>query len=73
MLLDAVAERAAVISSGWHNRWGFPRPGVVARYAARDIRLYNTATAGRVRVTWSSGVLRIQRWRSQARRFWQTP
>ena len=73
VLLGAVAPRAAVISSGWHNRWGFPRPDIVARYAARDIRLYNTATAGRVRMTWPSDVLRIQRWRSQAPRFWQTP
>ncbi len=73
VLLDAVAPRAAVVSSGWHNRWGFPRPSVVARYATRDIRLYNTATAGRVRMTWPSDVLRIQRWRSQAPRFWQTP
>ena len=73
VLLDAVAPRAAVVSSGWHNRWGFPRPSVVARYATRDIRLYNTATAGRIRVAWVSGVLAIRRWRSQAPRFWHTP
>ena len=72
-LLDAVAPQAAIISSGWHNRWGFPRPPVVARYRARDIDLFNTAVAGAITFDTEADTLDIVRFRIAAPRFWHTP
>ncbi|WP_348762244.1 DNA internalization-related competence protein ComEC/Rec2 [uncultured Salinisphaera sp.] len=71
--LDAVAPRAAIVSSGWHNRWGFPRPQVVARYRARGVTLFNTAVAGAVTLEAAADTLQIRRFRDDASRFWQTP
>ena len=50
-LLDAVRPGLAVISLGWHNRFHFPRPEVIARYRARDIRILRTDLDGAVTVT----------------------
>ncbi|RJS95374.1 DNA internalization-related competence protein ComEC/Rec2 [Salinisphaera sp. Q1T1-3] len=73
-LLAAVAPRVAIVSSGWHNRWHFPRPVVVARYRRHDIALYNTAVSGAIDVRWTAdGVLSVQRWRVRHARFWQQP
>ena len=40
--LDAVRPRAAIVSLGKGNRYQFPHPEVVARYAARRCRLWRT-------------------------------
>ncbi|KEZ76916.1 DNA internalization-related competence protein ComEC/Rec2 [Salinisphaera hydrothermalis] len=74
VLLGAAAPKVALVSAGWHNRWGFPRPSVVARYRARDIPLFNTATAGALLVDWPAPHQpRVARWRDRHRRFWQQP
>jgi competence protein ComEC len=50
-LLDAVAPSLAVASLGWQNRFRFPSPEVVARYADRHVRWLRTDRAGAVTVT----------------------
>ncbi|MXY29135.1 DNA internalization-related competence protein ComEC/Rec2 [Candidatus Poribacteria bacterium] len=40
--LDAVQPRCAIFSLGKGNRYQFPHPEVVARYAARECRLWRT-------------------------------
>jgi competence protein ComEC len=49
-LLSTVAPRLAVISLGHHNRFHFPRPEVLERYAARGIRVLRTDRDGAVTV-----------------------
>ncbi|MGN8197944.1 DNA internalization-related competence protein ComEC/Rec2 [Salinisphaera sp. RV14] len=72
--INAVDPAVALVSAGWHNRWGFPRPAVVSRYRARGIELFNTATAGALEVAWPAPhAPRVTRWRWQHRRFWQQP
>ena len=70
--LRAVSPRWALISSGWHNRWGFPAAVVTARLARAGARIYNTAHDGALTVTVADGV-KIAAWRAQHRRFWQSP
>jgi competence protein ComEC len=53
--LDAVAPAVAVASLGARNRWRFPRPEVVARYAARRISFHRTDQEGAVTVTIDAG------------------
>jgi competence protein ComEC len=47
-LMDAVHPQLGIISLGWHNRFGFPRPEVLSRYAARGIRVLRTDRDGAV-------------------------
>lgn len=72
--LAAVQPQVGLFAAGWRNRWGHPRPEVVARYRQRDIALFNTATGGALLVDWpEAGRPRVQRWREQQRRFWHKP
>ncbi|RYF25867.1 MAG: DNA internalization-related competence protein ComEC/Rec2 [Comamonadaceae bacterium] len=67
--LDAVAPRTALVQAGYRNRFGHPAPEVVKRYAARDIRLVETARCGAA--TWTSqqpDALRCER--EAGRRYW---
>ena len=48
--LDAVGPAVAVASVGYRNRWGFPRPAVLARYRARGVRVLRTDRDGAVRI-----------------------
>jgi len=49
-LLDAVQPRLAVMSLGWRNRFHFPAPEVVERYAARDATVLRTDRDGAITV-----------------------
>ena len=62
----------AVVSAGFSNRWGFPRPDVVARWRATGARVLNTATSGaiHVRMCAETGISVPQQWRKKIRRIW---
>jgi competence protein ComEC len=44
----AVAPQFALVSAGYRNRYGFPRPEVVERYRAVGAELWSTADAGAI-------------------------
>lgn len=44
--LDAIHPKIALVSAGYRNHFGHPHPDVVARFAERDIGLFNTADSG---------------------------
>ena len=67
--LDAVAPHGALLSRGWHNPFGHPHPGVVARYHARGIALYDSAELGAIRLQLGA-VQGISAWRERPR-FWR--
>ena len=46
--LEAVHPRVAVVQAGYRNRFGHPRPEVVARYQALAVRLVQTPQCGAV-------------------------
>ena len=50
-LVEAIAPSVAVISLGWQNRFHFPDPGVVVRYAARGTRVFRTDRDGAITLT----------------------
>ena len=49
--MAALHPALAVISVGEHNRWGFPNPGVLARWRRRGARVLRTDRDGGVTVT----------------------
>ena len=55
----------AVVSAGFHNRWGFPKPDVVARWRSAGARVLTTALSGAVSRQYCAdqdpGTLRQQR------------
>lgn len=72
-LIDAIKPRIALISSGFGNRYGFPREAVVERYRARGIALYDTARSGAIRVDFKreGNAIQVDRFRRNHARFWQ--
>jgi competence protein ComEC len=50
-LLRAVSPSVAVMSLGWRNRFRFPAPEVLARYAAQGVRVLRTDLDGAVTIT----------------------
>lgn len=53
-LINHVAPNMAIVSHGYHNRFGHPHTVVQSRYEVRDIRWLSTALAGAVTVTSST-------------------
>jgi competence protein ComEC len=63
----------AVVSAGWRNRFGHPRPEVLARYAAAGVQVLNTATAGAIPLDFpADGAAHAQPgWRQRLPRYWR--
>ena len=62
--LDAVAPRFAIVSAGYQNRFGFPHPEVLRRYAARKCALARTDLDGAVTIRIAAdGRIDMQRFR----------
>jgi len=68
----ALRPQTAVVSAGYGNRWGFPKPEVVKRWRAAGARVLNTAESGAISQRFcsdgSTSALRQQR--RQGRRYW---
>jgi competence protein ComEC len=72
--LQAVSPQQVVYSAGYRNRFGFPRPEVVARVAAVGAEQINTAEVGAIEMRFVPG--QEAQWSSQrisSPRWWQEP
>jgi competence protein ComEC len=73
--VHALRPSVAIVSAGYDNRWGFPKPDVVARWQAAGADVKNTATSGAIRYRVCPGtgaVLRSEN-RKHAREYWHAP
>jgi competence protein ComEC len=68
--LDAVHPRLAIVQSGYLNRYGHPRPDVIARYEARDIAVLRNDREGAITVTLRADGVDVDRYRQSHRRYW---
>ncbi len=68
-LLRAVQPEYVVISSGYRNRFGFPRPKVVDRYRKFKAQVFNTAYDGAIEVRIGTRTT-VAGWRHHRRRVW---
>jgi competence protein ComEC len=67
----AVAPEIAVFTPGYRNRFGHPRPAVVARYIAAGARVFRTDHDGALTFTFGPGATREPRaQRDLDRRYW---
>ena len=71
--LASIEPELAVVSAGWRNRFGHPRPEVLQRYAAAGIPVFNTALEGAVQIDFpaASPAHVTARWRTLDRRYWR--
>jgi competence protein ComEC len=69
--IRAVAPAIAVFACGYRNRFGHPRPDIVARYAAQSVRMLRTDMEGAVTLTFAPGTpLQPVSARDLRRRYW---
>jgi len=69
--IRGVAPAIAVFACGYRNRFGHPRPDIVARYAAEAVHMVRTDMEGAVTLTFASGTpLQPVSARDLRRRYW---
>jgi len=70
-LVDAMNAQYAVVSTGYTNQWGFPRPEVRARWEASGAKVVTTGASGAITIALgSSGEPRLTFRRDRRRRYW---
>lgn len=71
--IAALRPSLALVSAGWRNRFGHPRPEVVARYADAGVPLFNTAEQGALEVDFPAdgSPRREPGWRLRQTRYWR--
>lgn len=70
----AVAPSLAIVASGYRNRFGHPKPDIVARYTGRGVEVVRTDRAGAVTVTFAPGApWGAEGARERAARYWRNP
>ena len=73
--VQAVRPRLVAHSTGFFNRWGFPRDVVVARWAGAGARQWDTGASGALRFESSGGnpLELATEWRRDRARLWTYP
>jgi competence protein ComEC len=70
-LVAALGARHAVVSAGFANRWGFPKPEVTARWRRSGAAVVVTADAGAVGIDLTRDGVVIEAERDVRHRYWQ--
>ncbi|HZY34212.1 MAG TPA: DNA internalization-related competence protein ComEC/Rec2, partial [Rhodanobacter sp.] len=71
--IAAVRPRLALVSAGWHNRFGHPKPEVLARYADAHVPVFDTARQGAMVLDFPADTppRREPGWRQRQARYWR--
>jgi competence protein ComEC len=71
--ISAVQPPLALVSAGWRNRFGHPKPEVLARYAEAHVPVFNTAEQGAIPLDFSADAppQRGPGWRQRQTRYWR--
>ncbi len=68
--IAAVAARQVIFTSGFLNRWRFPRAQVIDRYRNSGAQIHNTAHSGAIMVSCNQTECRVERYRRRHARIW---
>lgn len=66
----AVSPRYALFSSGYLNRYGFPKQAIIKRYRDAGAILFDTAGSGAIEFRVAEDGINISSHREESRRFW---
>jgi competence protein ComEC len=71
--IAALQPPVAIVSAGWRNRFGHPKPEVLARYAAAGVPVFNTAVQGAIALDFpvDAPPRREPGWRQRQPRYWR--
>ena len=73
-LIDTVRPTVALVSAEDSNRYAFPHPEVLSRYASRGIPVLNTAHCGGIRITSDErGIVEFSYARRERAAIWRYP
>jgi competence protein ComEC len=70
--IGTVSPDVAIFSSGYRNRYGFPKLQIRTRYLQQNIALLNTAKSGAITLESNQQHWEISLYRDSARRYWHT-
>ena len=70
VFLNATAPTVAIVQAGYLNRFGHPRPDVMARYRERAIPVLRNDADGAITVTLAATGVSIARYRQEHPRYW---
>lgn len=74
LFVAAVQPDVTIFSTGYRNRWNFPRPAVVARWREAGARCYETDASGAITVTFDPHMdatkVQVREHRHIQRRYW---
>jgi len=69
--IAAVAPQIAIVSAGYKNSFGHPKPDIVARYQSRSAEVLETTQTGMLTLYFHhDGSIETTRYREQQRRYW---
>lgn len=68
--INQVQPDIALVSSGYSNRFGFPKQDIVARYEKQGGRVFNTAKQGAISLFFSNNSYELTHSRDEYQRFW---
>ncbi|HEV2540349.1 MAG TPA: DNA internalization-related competence protein ComEC/Rec2 [Frateuria sp.] len=71
--IAALQPTLALVSAGWHNRFGHPHPLVLQRYRAAGVPLLNTAVRGAIQIDAPADGPPVESasWRLREPRYWR--
>lgn len=70
-LVDAAQATLAIMSAGYRNRWGFPKPDVTARWQASGATVWSTIDSGALTVEVDAhGIRPVDEYRKQHKHYW---
>jgi competence protein ComEC len=69
----AVAAKHAIVSAGYANRWGFPRPEVRERWRESGAEVIATGGAGAVSIVLAPSGVAVEAERDLRHRYWRAP
>lgn len=68
--INAVQPEYVIHSTGYKNRFGFPKQEVTRRYSAIGAAQFNTAETGAIEFLVSDAGIEVSQYREQSRRWW---
>jgi competence protein ComEC len=70
LFVATVRPDVTIFSTGYRNRWNFPRAAVVDRWHEAGAESYDTASSGAIHVSFTPDGVQVREHRHTQRRYW---
>ncbi len=68
--ISAVQPKVVLYAAGFNNRYGFPKPHVVSRYAGAQAKQYSVSDNGQLTISLDESGIRVRGYRRDLAPFW---